>query len=70
MWPDRVSNPGPLTYESGALTTALRGPASESNIFQSMQKKTKIVLNRIFIASAGSYLYVGRCHQVSLSNRF
>ena len=23
MWPDRVSNPGPLTYESGALQTAL-----------------------------------------------
>ena len=22
MWPDRVSNPGPLTYESGALPTA------------------------------------------------
>ena len=28
MLPDRVSNPGPLTYESGALATALRGPAS------------------------------------------
>ena len=28
MLPDRVSNPGPLTYESGALPTALRGPAS------------------------------------------
>ena len=27
MWPDRISNPGPLTYESGALPTALRGPA-------------------------------------------
>ena len=27
MWPDRVSNQGPLTYESGALPTALRGPA-------------------------------------------
>ena len=27
MLPDRVSNPGPLTYESGALPTALRGPA-------------------------------------------
>ena len=27
MWPDRVSNPGPLSYESGALPTALRGPA-------------------------------------------
>ena len=26
MWPDRVSNSGPLTYESGALPTALRGP--------------------------------------------
>ena len=28
MWPDRASNPGPLTYESGALPTALRGPAT------------------------------------------
>ena len=27
MWPDRVSIPGPLTYESGALPTALCGPA-------------------------------------------
>ena len=28
MLPDRVSNPGPLTYESGTLPIALRGPAS------------------------------------------
>ena len=28
MLPDRVWNPGPLTYESGALPIALRGPAS------------------------------------------
>ena len=27
MLPDRVSNPGPLTYESGALPIALRGRA-------------------------------------------
>ena len=27
MLPDRVSNPGPLTYESGAVPIALRGPA-------------------------------------------
>ena len=27
MLPDRVSNPGPLTYKSGALPIALRGPA-------------------------------------------
>ena len=27
MWPDWVSNPGPLPFESDALPTALRGPA-------------------------------------------
>ena len=27
MLPDRVSNLGPLTYESGALPIAIRGPA-------------------------------------------
>ena len=32
MLPDQVSNPGPLTYESGALPIALRGPVnSEAN---------------------------------------
>ena len=29
MLPDRVSNPGPLAYESGALPIALRGPAPD-----------------------------------------
>ena len=32
MLPDRVSNPGPLTYESGALPIALRGPANEDEV--------------------------------------
>ena len=27
MLSDQISNPGPLTYESGALSIALRGPA-------------------------------------------
>ena len=27
MLPDRVSNPGPLTYKPGALPIALRDPA-------------------------------------------
>ena len=27
MLPDRVSNPGPLTYEPDTLSIALRGPA-------------------------------------------
>ena len=30
MLPHRVSNPGPLTYESGALPIALRGPAGRA----------------------------------------
>ena len=35
MLPDRVSNPGPLTYESDALPIALRGPAvCVSNTYQ------------------------------------
>ena len=33
MSPDRVSNPGPLTYESGALPIALRGPARKMLYF-------------------------------------
>ena len=32
MLPDRVSNPGPLTYELGALPIALRGPALKPTI--------------------------------------
>ena len=32
MLPDRVSNPGPPTYESGALPIALRGPAGNKQI--------------------------------------
>ena len=33
MLPDRVSNPGPLTYESGVLPIALRGPAKSFEIY-------------------------------------
>ena len=32
MWPDRVSKLGPLTYESGALSTALRGSAARGKV--------------------------------------
>ena len=31
MWPYRVSNPGPMNYESDALPAALRGPAKYSS---------------------------------------
>ena len=30
MLQDRVSNPGPLTYQSGALPVALLGPAADA----------------------------------------
>ena len=33
MLPDQVSNPGPLTYESGALPIALRGPAADKETY-------------------------------------
>ena len=35
MLPDRVSNPGPLTYESGALLTALPGLKMEDKMVYS-----------------------------------
>ena len=42
MLPDRVSNPGPLTYESGALPIALRGPAMTAT-----KNVIKITRNRL-----------------------
>ena len=41
MLPDRVSNPGPLTYESDALSIALRGPAEEKEkLYQNYFQKS------------------------------
>ena len=48
MLPDRVSNPGPLTYESGALSIALRGPAflkSKQSIYQEYEKSGKVKIS-------------------------
>ena len=42
MWPDRVSNPGPLTYGSGALPTALRGPAASVENFIAGHEQTQL----------------------------
>ena len=43
MLPDRVSNPGPLTYGSGALPTALCSPAVQKSYSNSLitKKQTK-----------------------------
>ena len=47
MWPDRASNPGPLTYESGALPTALSGPATDSKLCNN--KKNWFMVNTKFM---------------------
>ena len=53
MWPDRVSNPGPLTYESGALPTALHSPAHNS--VKSVDDVTVFVIsNRMMVF----YMYI------------
>ena len=41
MWPDRVSTPGPLTYESGALGATRPGNKSEERL-----NKCVVVPNR------------------------
>ena len=57
MLPDRVSNPGPLTYESGALPIALRGPAPFCEIIsKSVHRfRRRSCLKLISIYSPGSH---------------
>ena len=47
MLPDRVSNPGPLTYESGALPIAIRGPAFNLMHIDMYQLIPKITFNEM-----------------------
>ena len=53
MLPDRVSNPRPLTYESGALPTALRGPAV--NLFGYLENELKATGNQCSLISEIGY---------------
>ena len=49
MLPDRVSNPGPLTYESGALPIALRGPAITdiTDIYLDLRGQFEIMVSEV-----------------------
>ena len=49
MLPDRISNPGPLTYESGALRIALRGPV----VLQSITLLAELVMRKKMIRRSG-----------------
>ena len=51
MLPDRVSNPGPLTYESSALPIALRGPAANVwNVLIHIQGKIRGGVKRMRVS--------------------
>ena len=50
MWPDRVSNPGPLALESDALLTAARGPAQ---YYKLLISRTLISQNNLFEVPQG-----------------
>ena len=47
MLPDRVSNPGPLSYESDALPIALRGPAIRDLTAYIAQKESRFPEGRV-----------------------
>ena len=71
MLPDRVSNPGPLTYESGALPIALRGPAQKKKrrnfyfigVFVYLSCTCKI---RSYVGSVGSVLACRSSNSMSI----
>ena len=46
MLPDQVSNPGPLTHESGVLPIALRGPAGKSSETGSIKSQISFKTSR------------------------
>ena len=59
MLPGWVSNPGPLTYESGALPNALRGPAYiyclERHLMEILVLKERRCHKKICIDRRGLY---------------
>ena len=62
MLPDRVSNQGPLTYEPGALPTALRGPA---DIWLN-QKEHKISFSKFNMMLVFTVLTMTRWHSTKV----
>ena len=47
MWPDRVSNLGPLALEADALPTALRGPARPGSLFITVHSRRMKVVTEV-----------------------
>ena len=55
MLPDRVSNLGPLTYESGALPTALHGPALPSTGTDRSEQTVQTQIRLLPSLASGSF---------------
>ena len=53
MLPDRVSNPRPLTYKSGALPIALRGSALLGAFLDIPEVTTNTLISRYFKIKVG-----------------
>ena len=60
MLPERVSNPGPLTYESGALPIALRGPAA-------CKKKDYLTYTKVNVVTEGKLTLCSLLRVVNLN---
>ena len=72
MLPDRVSSPGPLTYESGALPIALRGPAELHMDLQTMETLVKLRLiggRIIWVCNVCTSLTIGIFNGICQSSR-
>ena len=64
MLPDRVSNPGPLTYESGALPIALRGPACYKKIGYNINDMRQTACLVVYPIKVNSFAYLLNCTTV------
>ena len=62
MLPDRVSNLGPLTYESGALPIALRDRFKAKTIVLNLEKNIVYILEGLIVVS----VFMKLCQNVCL----
>ena len=62
MLPERISNPGPQTYEACALPIALRGPATKEN---NSVNNVGGVMDLIFCMPSDDVLYSYHVKQIA-----
>ena len=62
MLPDRVSNPGPLTYESGVLPIALRDPALITEYSEDLYTGTSYRRVKLFKSTQTQSLHLTLLH--------